>query len=146
MKQGNHSWKPKCSDNLRNENRPLRKTRTVGLGTSAAFPSMGELISLDRDEVDVSNLQSLEQIPRELKPNLIISASVYTEVDRAETKAELAMKINAVAPGLMAEVARKLRAVLSIIQLNMCLMIKGINLIPKMIRLTHSVYIGKASW
>jgi dTDP-4-dehydrorhamnose reductase len=43
---------------------------------------------------------------------LIVNASAYTAVDRAETEQETAMKINASAPGIMAEWARKSGAVL----------------------------------
>jgi dTDP-4-dehydrorhamnose reductase len=41
-----------------------------------------------------------------------VNASAYTDVDRAEKEPELAMKINALAPGIMAEVSRTLGAVL----------------------------------
>ena len=42
---------------------------------------------------------------------MIINASAYTDVDVAEKETDLAMKINALAPGVMAEMARKLGAV-----------------------------------
>jgi dTDP-4-dehydrorhamnose reductase len=69
------------------------------------------VIALGRDEVDVSNLQKVKETLDKLKPNLIINTSAYTEVDRAETDVESAMNINALAPAVMAEAARKQDAV-----------------------------------
>jgi len=69
------------------------------------------VISLGRDELDVSNLKAVQNILNKIKPNLIINASAYTDVDLAETQIELATDINAIAPGVMAEVARKIKAV-----------------------------------
>ncbi|MBI3441821.1 MAG: dTDP-4-dehydrorhamnose reductase, partial [Proteobacteria bacterium] len=48
----------------------------------------------------------------EIKPGLIINAAAYTAVDRAESEPELAMTINGVAPGILAEEARQLSAVM----------------------------------
>jgi dTDP-4-dehydrorhamnose reductase len=49
---------------------------------------------------------------RELRPNLIVNAAAYTAVDRAESEPVLARVINADAPALMAEEAKRLRACL----------------------------------
>jgi dTDP-4-dehydrorhamnose reductase len=75
------------------------------------LPILGDVIPFGRNEVDVSDLDVLQKTLKELKPGLIINTSAYTEVDRAEKEFELAMKVNAVAPGVMAEVARNISAV-----------------------------------
>jgi dTDP-4-dehydrorhamnose reductase len=49
---------------------------------------------------------------RETKPDIIINAAAYTAVDKAESEPEKAMKINGVAPGILAEEAKKLDALL----------------------------------
>ena len=87
------------------------KNGQLGWEFQRILPILGEVIALGRDEVDVSNLQSVQKILNELKPNLIINTSAYTEVDRAEIELELAMNINALAPAVMAEAARKQGAV-----------------------------------
>lgn len=84
------------------------KDGQLGWEFQRILPVLGDVIPLGRREVNVSDLNSLEKTLEELKPNLIINASAYTEVDRAETEPELAMRINAAAPGVMAEMARKL--------------------------------------
>jgi len=87
------------------------KNGQLGWEFQRILPLLGEVIALGRHEVDVSNLQNVKETLDELKPNLIINTSAYTEVDQAETEAELAIKINALAPGVMAEAARKHGAV-----------------------------------
>jgi dTDP-4-dehydrorhamnose reductase len=87
------------------------KNGQLGWEFQRILPVLGEVIALGRDEVDVSDLQNVKETLDELKPNLIINTSAYTEVDRAETEAELAKKINALSPGVMAAAARKHGAV-----------------------------------
>jgi dTDP-4-dehydrorhamnose reductase len=49
---------------------------------------------------------------REAKPDLIVNAAAYTAVDRAESERDVAFAVNAVAPGIMAEEAKRLGAAL----------------------------------
>jgi dTDP-4-dehydrorhamnose reductase len=49
---------------------------------------------------------------REAKPDLIVNAAAYTAVDRAETEPELARQINGVAPGILAEEAKRVGALI----------------------------------
>jgi dTDP-4-dehydrorhamnose reductase len=88
------------------------KNGQVGWEFQRTLPMLGDVIALGRAELDVSDLQAVERGLREWRPHLIINATAYTEVDQAEKEADLAMTINAEAPGVMAEVARDLNAVL----------------------------------
>jgi dTDP-4-dehydrorhamnose reductase len=90
----------------------IGKNGQLGREFQLTLPRLGEVISLGREELDVSNLQTVSNILISLKPNLIINASAYTEVDLAEKEVDTALKINATAPGVMAEAARKVGAVL----------------------------------
>jgi len=89
----------------------LGKNGQLGWEFQRLLPALGETISLGREDLDVANTQAVQDTMEELKPNLIINTSAYTEVDLAENQSELAMKINATAPGVMAETARKLGAI-----------------------------------
>jgi len=62
------------------------------------------------DDLDLSNLDRLKQVINDEKPNLIINAAAYTAVDKAESEVELAAKVNAEAPSVMAKVATALNA------------------------------------
>jgi len=90
----------------------IGKNGQLGQEFQRTLPTLGELFALGREDLDVSDPHAVQKTLLELQPNLIINASAYTEVDLAETQIELATNINAIAPGIMAEAARKLNAVL----------------------------------
>jgi len=87
------------------------KNGQLGWEFQRILPILGEVIALGRSEVDVSDPHEIQKSLDELKPDLIINTSAYTDVDQAEKASELAMKINAIAPGVMAEAAHKTNAV-----------------------------------
>ncbi len=74
---------------------------------------LGDIVALDRRSdpaVDLADPDRVVAAVREIKPQLIVNAAAYTAVDRAEAEPELAEKINAVAPGILAEKAKHLGA------------------------------------
>ena len=90
----------------------LGKNGQLGWELERSLPALGEVVAQDRAELDLCDLDAVHRTLRELKPELIVNASAYTDVDRAEKEPELAMKVNALAPGVMAEASRSLGAVL----------------------------------
>lgn len=86
------------------------KTGQVGYELERSLQGLGDLIALDRSQMDLSNLAQVRDVIRAIKPNLIINPAAYTAVDKAESEPELAMRINGEAPGVMAEEAKKLGA------------------------------------
>lgn len=87
------------------------KNGQLGTAFQRFLPSLGEVIPLGRDNLDITNPSAIRDVLIELDPDLIINASAYTEVDLAEEQSEMATKANAIAPGVMAETARILNAV-----------------------------------
>jgi len=73
---------------------------------------LGEVIALDYPDVDLSESAGLCELVRSVKPNIIINAAAYTNVDKAESEPELARAINATGPGVLAEEAKKIGAVM----------------------------------
>jgi dTDP-4-dehydrorhamnose reductase len=61
---------------------------------------------------DLSDTAGITETLMELRPEIIINAAAYTAVDRAESEPELAQKINAKAPAVIAQVAAKLGSLL----------------------------------
>jgi dTDP-4-dehydrorhamnose reductase len=84
----------------------------VGWELERALPALGELIATDRSTLDLSDADAIRRIVREAKPQLIVNAAAYTAVDRAETERDAAIQVNAVAPGVLAEEAKRLGALL----------------------------------
>jgi len=71
-----------------------------------------QVIALSRHELDLSNVDTIRSVIREIKPDLIINPAAYTAVDKAESELDLAYAINATAPKVMAEEAAKLGSAL----------------------------------
>lgn len=82
----------------------------LGWELERTLAGLGNVAALDRGQLDLHDLNAVQRTLEELKPNLIVNASAYTDVDGAEKEPELAMKVNALAPGTMAEVSRELGA------------------------------------
>ena len=87
------------------------KNGQLGWEFQRILAKLGEVIALGRNDLDLSDLRAIQTTLGDLKPHLIINASAYTDVDLAESEVETAMRINALAPGVMAEMARKLGSV-----------------------------------
>jgi dTDP-4-dehydrorhamnose reductase len=60
------------------------------------------LVALDRAGADITDAASIERAIAAHKPEVVINAAAYTAVDRAESEPELAFRLNAQAPGLIA--------------------------------------------
>ena len=71
------------------------------------------VVTLGRADVDLSDAAALAQAVQQVQPSLIVNAAAHTAVDRAETEPDIAFAINAVAPGVLAEQAAKLNALLA---------------------------------
>ena len=70
------------------------------------YPHGYQCIATDRDDLDISNPQSVTDFVRRLKPDVIINAAAYTAVDKAEEEQELAYAINAMGAGNLAEACK----------------------------------------
>ena len=86
------------------------KTGQVGYELERSLQGLGEIIALDRSQMDLADLNQVRDVIRRIKPTLIVNPAAYTAVDKAESEPELALRINGEAPGVMAEEAKKLGA------------------------------------
>src|SRR5690606_2531490 len=86
------------------------KNGQVGYELERSLQGLGEVIALDRSQLDLSDLRQVREVIRSVQPQLIVNPAAYTAVDQAESDIELAMCINGDAPGVMAEEAKKLGA------------------------------------
>lgn len=73
-----------------------------------SLKGLGEPIVVGREQLDLSQPESIRAVVRELKPGLIINAAAHTAVDQAESEPDLAFAINATSPGVLAEEAAAL--------------------------------------
>jgi dTDP-4-dehydrorhamnose reductase len=84
----------------------------VGWELRRGLPSLGEVIACNRAQLDLASPDCIRRVVRENSPTVIINAAAYTAVDRAESEPEVVMAINGTAPGILAEEAKRLGAVL----------------------------------
>lgn len=84
----------------------------LGRELERSFAGAGEVIAYDRRRCDLTDAEQLRATVREAAADVILNAAAYTAVDRAETEKELASAANAMAPGVIAEEARRRGALL----------------------------------
>ncbi|HEV2522475.1 MAG TPA: dTDP-4-dehydrorhamnose reductase [Candidatus Acidoferrales bacterium] len=82
----------------------------VGRELTRSLPRLGPVTSLGRQQLDLSRPEEIRSMFRALCPALIINAAAYTAVDKAESEQALARAINAEAPAVMAQEAKKIGA------------------------------------
>ena len=85
-------------------------TGQVGYELARSLRGVGEVVAVDRAVMDLSDLDQVRDVIRQVKPGLIVNPAAYTAVDKAESEPDLAHRINAEAPGLMAREAKLLGA------------------------------------
>jgi len=90
----------------------LGNTGQVGWELNRTLLTLGELTALDYPQIDMADPDTITQLVRDVKPNLIVNATAYTNVDKAEEEPELAMAVNGTGPGTLAEEARRLNSAL----------------------------------
>ncbi len=84
----------------------------IGFELAKLLPAHGELCALDRANLDFADPDAIVETVRRLRPNIIVNTAAYTAVDRAETDADRAYAINARAPAILAEEAKRIGAVM----------------------------------
>ena len=84
----------------------------VGSELVELLQPLGEVLATDRSELDLADADAIRQALRERRPDVIVNPAAYTAVDKAETEEALAVRINGEAPGVMAEEAKRLGALL----------------------------------
>ena len=90
----------------------LGRNGQVGWELARILGAACELTATDRAEVDLADISQVRDAVRRIRPQVIINAAAYSNVEKAESEPELAQKVNALAPAVLAEEAKKLRAVL----------------------------------
>ena len=66
-----------------------------------------EFVNTDVDELDISNIDAVIKLAKEVQPYAIVNCAAYTAVDACETNQDLAFKVNAIGPRNLAIAARE---------------------------------------
>ena len=83
----------------------------VGWELQRSLAPLGELVALDAASKDLcadfTNLEGIAATVRAIAPDVIVNAAAHTAVDKAESEAKLVRTINALAPGVLAQEAKR---------------------------------------
>lgn len=84
----------------------------VGWELRRTLGALGEIVATDSRTLDLADADAVRNAVRAIAPTIIVNPAAYTAVDRAEGEPERAHAVNAVAPGVLAEEAARLGALL----------------------------------
>jgi len=87
-------------------------TGQVGFELQRKLATVGQIVGIGGPRVDFSRADLIRAAVRAAEPAVIVNAAAYTAVDKAESEPELAAAVNGVAPGVLAEEARRLGCLL----------------------------------
>ena len=90
----------------------IGKNGQVGWELRRALAPLAEVRAMDYPELDFTNTAMLRAMVAAVDPTVIVNAAAYTAVDKAETETDLCRQVNAVAPGVLAEEAKKIGALM----------------------------------
>lgn len=82
----------------------------VGSALAPRLATLGPVEAPDRATADLNRPQSLYAIVRDVRPWLVVNAAAYTAVDAAESDEATCMRVNAEAPGVLAEATARMGA------------------------------------
>lgn len=88
------------------------KNGQVGWELQRYLATFGQVVATDSKELDLADPDAIRRTVRNIAPDIIINPAAYTAVDKAETDAVLAMAVNGIAPGILAEESLRLGALL----------------------------------
>lgn len=88
----------------------LGKDGQVGWELQRSLSPLGQIQSMGRKEVEMEDFDALRDCVQKNKPDIVVNAAAYTAVDKAESDADKAYKVNAEAVGVLADETRKLNA------------------------------------
>jgi dTDP-4-dehydrorhamnose reductase len=86
------------------------KNGQVGSDLALLLPHVGEVVALDRQQLNLLKPQEIRRTIREIQPQLIVNAAAYTAVDQAESDQASARAVNALGPAVIAEEAKRIGA------------------------------------
>ncbi|KXU91582.1 dTDP-4-dehydrorhamnose reductase [Caballeronia megalochromosomata] len=84
----------------------------VGYELVRTLQGLGRIVALDRSALNLANLDAIRRTLRDLKPAICVNAAAYTAVDQAEFDKDAAFRLNAEAPGVLAQECALLNALL----------------------------------
>jgi dTDP-4-dehydrorhamnose reductase len=94
----------------------LGKGGQVGWELQRSLAPLGEVVALDFDSTDFhadfSHPEQLAETVLKVRPDVVVNSAAHTAVDKAESEPEFARKLNATSPGVVAQAAQQIGAMM----------------------------------
>jgi len=94
----------------------LGKGGQVGWELQRSLAPLGQLVALDFDSADYhadfSHPEQLAETVLKVRPDVVVNAAAHTAVDKAESEPDFARKLNATSPGVVAQAAEQIGALM----------------------------------
>ena len=84
----------------------------VGTEVARELEGRAKVIALDRGKLDLELKDEIAAHVRDARPDVIVNCAAFTAVDRAESEPHTARAVNAIAPGILGEEAKRAGALL----------------------------------
>lgn len=84
----------------------------VGWELRRTLATLGEVTAVDSSRLNLADADAIRRVVEAVRPGLIVNPAAYTAVDKAEHEREAAYAVNATAPGILAEEAKRIGATL----------------------------------
>ncbi|WP_040194941.1 dTDP-4-dehydrorhamnose reductase [Clostridium culturomicium] len=113
---------------LGNELINIINSGTAEIGTVSEKVKQAEILALDIDELDITNLEMVKSVLHREKPEVVINCAAATNVDGCEGNKELAFKINALGPRNLAMISEEIGA--KFVQVSTDYVFRGVGEVP----------------
>jgi dTDP-4-dehydrorhamnose reductase len=80
----------------------------IGYELIRALAPLGPVVAPSSTELDLRDPEQIRRAIRAISPAIVVNAAAYTAVDRAEGEPDVCYAVNATAPGVLADEARRL--------------------------------------
>ncbi|MBC2582728.1 sugar nucleotide-binding protein, partial [Clostridium sp. DJ247] len=95
---------------LGNELQNIIKSGKAEIGKISEKIKKSEVIALDVEELNITNLNQVKDKITELKPDVVINCAAATNVDGCESNEDFAFKVNSIGPRNLAVACEKVGA------------------------------------
>jgi dTDP-4-dehydrorhamnose reductase len=75
----------------------------VGYEVVRLMAPIGRVVAPRRPELEMASPDSITEVLKRVRPDIVVNAAAYTAVDRAEMEPEICASVNATAPGILSE-------------------------------------------
>lgn len=82
----------------------------LGHELQEALGRWADVVAPTRKQMDLTDVDRARALVRDARPDVIVNASAYTDVDRAEQEPEVALVVNGHIPAMLGEEARRMGA------------------------------------